>query len=509
MNKYPLLILSLFVTLLTQAQTTNLIVKESEEFREQVPTDEIVGMLTVKNKERGIVKFSKKHITTDVFSDELKPLTTSTIEKDRKELHLNTFYAGSQIQFLTEFWPKRKKRELNLYTFNVTENKIAKKLILNSNIENPKKGIFSRNNSYNKKSVSSSNGKYLAIVLDDFRADANSYTVTVFDTSSNEIAFSKELVEDAEKFYDLTDITVDNNANVFLIKKLYKTGKRERKKGEANYIFRLSRITKQDVTEQELDTQGYFVNALSFGLPKDELSLLGFYGVTNAFNLKGICSYTINKEKLTTIDVKFDELPIDVYKDLYGDEKGEESKGKELGKSFLKASDGTFYIDHVFEDNQGNNYLIAEEFYITTHTTQMGMNGGMMTTTTYHYDDILVIKYNNKGTLEWGRSIYKRATSPSYNAFVKKEKLHLILNSGKNLIEKQDGRTKVSKGWFESSSLYDIVFDENGEVSYNKVQDNKGKNYYLPASGTFSEGEFIMVDKRSNIEPYRRLMLLE
>ncbi|GAB5563050.1 MAG: hypothetical protein Wins2KO_01130 [Winogradskyella sp.] len=149
--------------------------------------------------------------------------------------------------------------------------------------------------------------------------------------------------------------------------------------------------------------------------------------------------------------------------------------------------------------------MLAEEFYITEVYVNNGMNGGYWQTV-YHYDDILILKFNSSGQLDWGRSIFKRATAPSYNAFVKDDELHVLLNSGKNLLEKKDGRTKVSKGWFESTSLYDIVYDKFGEVTYSKIQDNKGKTFYLPYFGTFEEGKFIMM---SSGRKKRQFMILQ
>ena len=70
---------------------------------------------------------------------------------------------------------------------------------------------------------------------------------------------------------------------------------------------------------------------------------------------------------------------------------------------------------------------------------------------------------------------------------MKNGELHVILNSGKNLTEKTDGRTKASKGWFESSALYDFVYSATGEVSYDKIQDNKGNTFYAPFYGTFEK----------------------
>ena len=155
----------------------------------------------------------------------------------------------------------------------------------------------------------------------------------------------------------------------------------------------------------------------------------------------------------------------------------------------------SYYVDYVINDSQGNTYLLAEEFFVSQHYVSSGMNGGGYWTTTYHYNNVLVLKLNLHGKLEWGRSVFKRAGAPSYNVFIKNDELHIILNSGKNLIKKDDGRVKVSKGWLESSSLYDIVFDDNGEVSYNKIQDNKGNTFYRPYYGVYNGEQFITISK--------------
>ncbi|MGE5943573.1 MAG: hypothetical protein ACM31G_04445, partial [Flavobacteriales bacterium] len=90
--------------------------------------------------------------------------------------------------------------------------------------------------------------------------------------------------------------------------------------------------------------------------------------------------------------------------------------------------------------------------------------------------------------------------------FIKDSKLHVILNSGKNLIEKEDGRVKVSQGLFESSSLYDIVYSDNGDVTYDKIQDNKNKTRYSPYFGIFKENRFITI---GSDEGKKRFLILE
>ena len=64
----------------------------------------------------------------------------------------------------------------------------------------------------------------------------------------------------------------------------------------------------------------------------------------------------------------------------------------------------------------------------------------------------------------------------------------------------------MSKGFLESSSLYDINFSETGEISYDKIQDNKGNTFYLPFLGSYENGRFIMT---SDGKRKKQFMMLE
>lgn len=215
----------------------------------------------------------------------------------------------------------------------------------------------------------------------------------------------------------------------------------------------------------------------------NQLHLIGFYSDKNVGRIKGGYNFIVDPDQLTIVDKKNHELPIEVFENLYGYRKAKKKKNKELVR---------FNIDYVIEDSVGNTFLLAEEFFITTVYVNNGNMGGYWQTV-YHYNDVLILKYNTSGELDWANSIFKRANTHSYNAFIKGDELHVILNSGENLKEKKDGRVKASKGFFESTALYDFTYSKDGEVSYNKIQNNRDNTLYLPNHGTYENETFIMM----------------
>ena len=481
-----LLSIVLFVTIcFVNAQETKLQVSESEEYKDDVKSTEILTIHTTKEGLTGVVRESKRDILFDVFDKTLAKTHQVVIESDKKERYVGEVVFGDEIKVFTVYSPKVKERIVYCHVFNIKSGAHSKKTLFEANVAK-KRYLFSgrgeRQTSFNL----SPNGKYLAIATDNIYKDVNDYAIRVFDANSLELLFTKSYQKHDKKYFKHNDISVTDNAEVYVLGKLYKDGKKEKKKGEANYDFILNKITENDNKELVISIADQHIRSLNITDLKNQLHLIGFYSEKRTGKIKGGCNFIIDSENFSVSSQKNYELPIDVYEDLYGDKRGDKKKGKELKN---------FYVDYILEDSDGNTYLLAEEFYITQTYVSTGMNGGYWQTV-YHYDDILILKFGASGGLDWGRSIFKRSTTPSYNAFVKNNELHVLLNSGKNLLEKKDGRTKVSKGFFESSSLYDIVYDNSGEVIYSKIQDNKGKTFYLPFYGTYQDETFIMMSDR-------------
>jgi hypothetical protein len=294
-------------------------------------------------------------------------------------------------------------------------------------------------------------------------------------------------------------MVVDDNGHVYNIGKEYFDGKRERKDDKANYSFVLHKVTQDDILSQKIPLESNeYIQSLAMTFNANHLRLIGYYSEKNAFGIKGVSQFKVNENDLSILDKKKAALPLEVYKDIYGDVNAGFNKGRELTN---------FDLDHILVDEESNTYLVAEEFYITQVYIPGGVNGMGTYTYTFHYDDILITKFSATGELLWGRSIFKRANEPSYNVFLKDNQLHVLLNSGKNLIEKNDGRLKVSKGWFESSALYDFVYDGEGNLIYEKIQDNtKDKVKYIPYRGNYAHDKFVMFSQSNS---YKQLMILE
>ncbi|WP_299258589.1 hypothetical protein [uncultured Aquimarina sp.] len=476
------LILLVFVNINSQT-STSLAILESPEYSDQYKSKNILSIHTTKSGYTGIIRESKKHFLFDIFDKDLKKVFFQIIEKEKREDFAGELFHGDEIKFFTVYSPKKTERILYCHTINLKE-KTYKKVSLFEKTVTKKHNLFSGRKRHHVNFTVSENGDYFALAADNIKKSLNSHTIYVYNSKNLELLFKKEYGKNGERYFEHNDISIDNNGIVYTLGKVFAQNVSIQTFNEKpNYTFSLNKITKDSISNLNINGTDKHIESLSISGKNDQLHLIGFYSDKNVGRIKGGYNFIIDPDQLSIVDTKMHELPIEVYENLYGYRKAEKKKNKELTR---------FNIDYVIEDDAGNTFLLAEEFFITTNYVNTGNMGGHWQTV-YHYNDVIILKYNVSGKLDWASSIFKRAHTHSYNAFIKGDELHVILNSGENLKEKKDGRIKASKGFFESTALYDFEYSKEGEVSYNKIQNNRANTLYLPNHGTFENETFIMM----------------
>lgn len=485
MKKIICLAVLLLLNLAKAQVTTSLKVTESSKFEDEIITGNVLAIYTTNNAKTGLIRPNKDKFLLNIFDDQLNKTFSKIVESNKNESFEGHVSYGDEIKYITVLSPSKRERVVYCSIFNIENKTHSKKELFKADVE--KGGLFTGRNKRGTTVAISPNGQYIAIATDNIKKNLNSYKIHVFDSESLNLVFEKSYQEDADNYFEPNDLFIDDQANVYPLGRLFISGKSQKNGSDANYNFVLNKISKESNQSLKISLENdLHISSLAINNFENNLNLVGFYSNESTGNIKGGCNFKIDTSNLSIISKKNTALPKDVYDDLYGDAKAERhnKKKKELN---------SFYVDYVIRDTMGNTFLLAEEFYITQTRVSTGPNGAGYWTSTFHYDDVLILKFDKNGEINWGRSIYKKSFIPSYNAFLKDDKLHVLLNSGRDLTEKSNGRTKVSKGFFESTALYDFTYSIDGKVDYNKIQDNKGKTYYTPYNGTYNNGTFIMM----------------
>lgn len=480
--RIQLTVLFLFIGTCYHSQNKYFEINESQKYRDQFKSTYVLAIHTTINNLTVIARKSKSSLIFESFDENAKGKKIKTVQLNKKENFVGEFFYDNQVRVFMVESPSKTKRILHCYTLDLSTFKTIKTTLFSKDVKK-KSSLFSGQNKRQTNFSISPNKKYIAITTDNVKKNSNSYDLHLFDGENLSEIITTSYYANEEKYYSSSDMVVDDEGVVFSIGKEYFKGRRERKKAKANYSYVITKIDRNEVSTGKIElTEDEFIRNVNMSFYKGNLRVIGYYSKDKVYGIKGVSQFIIDKSSLSILNKKKEMLPTKVFEDLYGYRDAKSKKDSELT---------SFKLDYILEDKKGNTYLIAEEFYITQVYVSNGMNGGYFMTV-YHYNDILITKLDGEGNLLWGRSIFKRADRPSYNAFLKKDKLYILLNSGKKLKDKSDGRLKVSKGWFESTSLYAFVYDIKGNLEYDKIQDNKGNTTYIPYLGSYNDGKFVM-----------------
>lgn len=481
---------------LSHAQSNYFAVEETTSFKDVKGASPVSGMFQLDNGETVIVRSFKKEVLVSVFDANYNVIRNIEFEIAKKESLLGTAVNGNNVFIFTSDKTDKKNVDVYAATYKSGQSSIIKKKLF-SEVTGKRKGdswlsayTFLEAKRYNENFRVSPNGEYVAFALSNIKDKKFNASVRVFDNEYNEV-YQKKYIDNIESFFQFDDFVVTDDAEIIIAGKEYLKGWADKKNKKANYEYVLHKISQNSKEKSTIDLGEHFVKQIRFSQYKNEIKMLGFYSDRNSDLMKGGISYTIKGQNINDIKVTTSVFPEQVFQDLYPKGKAERSKNKEKELR-------TFELDYILTDTEGNSYLTAEQFYITTVTTSNGA-AGFVTTTVPNYDDILIVKFNPQGKIVWGRSIFKKANGPSYQPIEVDGQLHVFLNTGKNIANKSNDRKKLKKSFLEKSALYDIVYDANGKETYELIRENGGrKEFFSPWRGSYDLGTFVMPNFSKN-----------
>lgn len=336
--------------------TSTLKIKESEEFKDKVKSGAVISMHTAPSGLTGIVRNSKKNLLFDVFSESLVRLKNVLIPVAKKEVYYGDLSFDNTMKVFTVFSPSKKERIVYCHQFNIIDGSHKKIELFKVEVEK-NQNLFSGGNKRETGFAISSNGKYFVVSTDNIKKHSNSYTVRVYNTESLDLICKTNYQENTEKFYEANDLSIDDNANVYALGKLFLEGRSQKKGGKANYDFVLNKISGSEVVTQKITfNKEEHISSLIISNIVNKMRLLGFYSEERAGKIKGALIFDVDTDNMKISENKSFKLPEAVYNDLYNQNKAKRKKKNEAELS-------SYYVDYVIDDEKGNTYLLAEEFF--------------------------------------------------------------------------------------------------------------------------------------------------
>ncbi len=276
----------------------------------------------------------------------------------------------------------------------------------------------------------SENNKYFLVVevppFDKYASEKFNYRV--FDKDFKIIWKSEIELPYKDKNFLISDFFLDNNANVFMLAKVFpeleKGEKRDKSQPNSNKVI-LSYDHKSSTLKEYVLKVGdsKFPTDMSYFIEGGKLKVCGFYSENvRTYSAAGVFYLAIDLDSKQVQESTFQPFTKEFIAKYVGDRKANKIDGL-----------SNFDIKTIIKDGSGGFSFIAEYYqFIQRCSTHNGV-----TTCTYHYyyNDLIVVKVDNKGLIEWTEKISKAQHSvndggyySSYIAGLNNGKLYIIFN---------------------------------------------------------------------------------
>lgn len=467
-------IITLIITALTlnsiyaqsKPENVKIIIGEEIKLKRKELIDKILG-----KDANGTYVMSKNgsEIALFYYDNELNLLKKNTIELEFQKHKLDyqrIYQRGESFVMLTTYKDKKKKvsylyiQELN--TTNLTFS--TPKIIGETSYEGYRNGEAGR-----FWVLISENGSHLMVKTyppsrkgEDYYFDVSVYDIGMIEEwSMNGI----KMVYDSTSSSALYDAQLGNNGSYYrLLKNTDKSRKYKRR--EVDYSFSMEVYLSGDDKPMsfQLKVSGEHITDINFEeLETGGIQVVGFYS-TKGQGQNGVYNL-IYDSKFNLISETKQEFPLDFMVQHSSERAKKKAKKKEAkGKEMEMHS---YTIDDIIEHEDGTVTMIAEEFYIYT-TTTTDQNGATRTVTHYIYGNIIMVKYDKDGAVDWMELIPKNQHSTDggyYSGYAMMQlsngNIVLVFNDDpRNSFYEQSGMFYTWNSVRKSTKRTDVVFYE-------------------------------------------------
>lgn len=296
----------------------------------------------------------------------------------------------------------------------------------------------------------------------------------------------------AEKNTSFSDLLINKDGTIFLLAIVKNVDAKEKNKKKSKeekiekYSYRL--ITANP--KKKYETKDFNISILGKDLIELKLRhnpLTGMiYGLAYYSDLKasgkakgginGMAYLAIDEEKVDLEKSFFKDFPANIVEELEG--------GRAVRKN--QGIDGSFEIKAVLTKDNGGLYFVLEDEYIVTTTTYNSSTKTYETHYYYHNEDVLVASFSPTGGIEWYCIIPKHQVTRddggyrnSIYAHAINDKLHIVFNGSKKIIEENDVSKSMNISSQKKSAIIDVIIDKSGKYQIAEIENKVGKNTYV------------------------------
>lgn len=433
------------------------------------------GIYALKTISKGLYGMSS-YLALEQYDHEMNQTRSVEIELEHQKKSLSLEFVlqyNRELYLFSSFKDQKEKRNL-LYVQQVNKKSLKPEGMPREIASISYEGEKKKNSGNFGYSLSGDSTKMLVFYsLPHSKKEYERFGFHVFDQDLKEIWTKEITLPYEEQLYEVERYKVDNAGNVHLLGMIFHEKRKEKRKGEVNYLYQVLSYRNQgnSLTEYPVEIPSKFLNDMQIAItPEQDIICAGFYSEEGTKSIRG--SYFVK------IDGRTKELKRKSFREFSADFITRHMSERQADKARKKIEKGKnvemykYALDELVIREDGGVILIGEQYYINTYTfNSMGPNGMMnhRTVTYYNYNDIIVININPEGAIEWEQKIPKVQSTKedggffsSYVMALVEDKLFFVFNDNpKNLFPQPGKRYNFNPGKKQSTVML-VTMDRNG-----------------------------------------------
>lgn len=355
-------------------------------------------------------------------------------------------------------------------------------------------------------------------ILDE-KGEDETFNVKMMDASLN-IKWEKEFkLPYLASLFSVSRMFIDSKANMYFLGTLAKEKRVSKRSAGSNYTTHVIAVLNegQDIEDLELKLDTKFISDCQITVAGNgDIIAAGFYSEIGSQTLKGSFYMSVDAKTRQVKSSNMKEFSFELLTENMTEKQAKKAeKKKDKGKNLELYE---YSIDKLIADKDGSVTMVAEQYYVHVVTTTTYSNGQSRTTTTYHYyyNDILVVRINAAGEIQWNCKIPKRQHSINdgglYSSYVmtKVDKtLYFIFNDHPdNLVEVEDNKFKNMVPGKEVAVCFTTLNDEGKYEKELLFTAEKRDNKVRPkVCDDAKPGEFFLFSERGKDYQFERVII--
>jgi hypothetical protein len=354
-----------------------------------------------------------------------------------------------------------------------------------------------------------------SLPYDDDEPEA--FGLSVLDENLNSLWKKDISIPYSDKLFDIESFRVDNEGNAYLLGLAYKDKRKSKRRGLPNYNYEVFAFREKGTAMKQyhIQLEDRFLSDMQIEiLDNRNLVCAGFYSEKGTFSVRGTYFLVVDAATTEIKTKSFKEFGMDFITQNMSEREARKAARREEKGEEMELYE--YDLDKLLLGKDGSAMLVGEQYFVRSVTSTSMINGMMSTRTTYHYyyNDIITVKVNSSGQIQWAQKVPKSQHTindggfySSYTMAIVKGKICFLFNdSPKNLEEEVKGRPANYNA--RKSVVVMVSLDQNGNSTKQPIFNAVDAEVIMrpKVCEQIANKEIILFGQRKKNQQFARLM---